>query len=255
MLIAYIDESGDTGNSLNRSSATYTLGCVLIDANDWSQAFDDLIAMRRRLRNRFKIPVRAEIKANYLVRGSGALKAVNLSPAERSLIYRAHFNEMDSNGTMQAFGIVVQKSMQYSGKDILGAAWMPLLQRLERASFHNAQSPVLIIHDEGENLSIRKLARQARRHLSAGSVTGAGSQQHPFSKLVDDPIPKASNESYFLQLADLVAYAAFRSLYAPSPGIAQVVPQAMWNNLGDVVRTQVNSLRPRVVPGIVVVRK
>lgn len=255
MLIAYVDESGDTGNSPNRSSLTYTLGCVLIDAKDWNQAFDDLIAMRRRLRNRFQIPMRAEIKANYLVRGSGALKAVNLSPAERSLVYRAHFNEMGVNGTMQAFGIVVHKSMQYSGKDVLDAAWMPLLQRLERASFHNVQSPVLIIHDEGENLSIKKLARRSRRHLSAGSVTGAGSQLHPFRNLVDDPFPKASHESYFLQLADLVAYAAFRSLYPPSPGIAQVVPQVMWNNLAGVVRTQVNSLRPRAVPGIVVVRK
>ena len=255
MLIAYIDESGDTGISSLRSSATFTLGCVLIDAEDWNDEFDDLIEMRRRLRDRFKIPVRAEIKANYLVRSSGALNSVQLSPGERSLIYRAHLKQLAASGKMQAFGIVVHKSMENSGEIVLAAAWKPLLQRLERASFHSDQSPMLIIHDEGANPTIRKLARQSRRHLLAGSATGTGSLSVPFSKLVEDPFPKASHESYFLQLADLVAYAAFRRLYPPSPAISQVVPQKMWDNLGSAVRTQVNSLRPITVPGIVEVRK
>ena len=177
MLIAYIDESGDTGISSLRSSATFTLGCVLIDADDWNEEFDELIEMRRRLRDRFKIPLRAEIKANYLVRSSGALKGVQLSPGERSLIYRAHLKQLGACGKMQAFGVVVHKSMENSGETVLAAAWKPLLQRLERASFHSDQSPMLIIHDEGVNPTIRKLARQSRRHLLAGSATEAALYQ------------------------------------------------------------------------------
>jgi Protein of unknown function (DUF3800) len=53
----------------------------------------------------------------------------------------------------------------------------------------------------------------------------------PFHRLVDDPVPRDSRQSYFLQLADLAAYAAFRRLYPPPPRPAQIVPHRMWDEL------------------------
>jgi hypothetical protein len=93
VIIAYVDESGDTGNQRARSSATYTLGCVLVNGSNWNGAFNDLIAMHRRIRDRFDVPMRAEIKANFLVRGAGSFKKLQLAPAERHLIYRAHLRQ------------------------------------------------------------------------------------------------------------------------------------------------------------------
>ena len=52
MLIAYVDESGDTGSVSTKSSASYTLGCVLVKAADWSKSFDDLVAFRQRLKKK-----------------------------------------------------------------------------------------------------------------------------------------------------------------------------------------------------------
>jgi len=113
----------------------------------------------------------------------------------------------------------------------------------------------MIVHDEGENLRIRKLARWSRRRLSAGSMTGPGSRHVPFSTLIDDPFPKASHESYFLQLADLVAYSAFRRIYAPSPAVSNVVDLKMWNNLGRAICTAANERETITAPGIVEVWK
>lgn len=67
MLIAYVDESGDPGVA---GSRTYVLACVLVDAADWPDAFDKLIRFRRWIRERFGLPVRAEVKANFLIRNS-----------------------------------------------------------------------------------------------------------------------------------------------------------------------------------------
>lgn len=250
-LLAYVDETGDTGVGSSRSSLSFTLGCVVVKAEDWSPVFDDLLNFRRRLKARFGLPIRAEVKANHLIRDGGPVKPLQLSPAERSLIYRAHLRFMNADGRIHAFAVAGRKTGNVGGTDLLTAVWMPLLQRLERTSRAWNGSTVFIIHDEGENPHIRKLARWSRRRLTAGSLGGQGSLQVPFTQLLDDPVPKASHESYFVQLADLVAYSAFRRLYVPSATVAQVVPGSMWDELGHATLAAVNGQRTITAPGIV----
>lgn len=230
---------------------TYTLGCVLIDANAWSAAFDSHIAFRRRLKTTFGLPTRAELKANHLIRSGGVFKDLGLAPGQRSLIYRAALDWMHETPGVHAFAVVTHKTGQNIGTDLLAATWTPLLQRLERTSRAWQNSSVFILHDEGENAQIRKLGRWSRRRLGAGSVTKRGSISTPFLGLLDDPQAKPSHESYFLQLADLVAYAAWRRLYVPGNSVGAVAPQHTWDRLGDATLSAVTSLRPRTAPGIV----
>lgn len=112
-------------------------------------------------------------------------------------------------------------------------AWETLLQRLERYSAKNGV-PILMVHDEGEGEMVRKMARKARRAGTAGSRLGTGILKRPLTLLLDDPVERRSHESYFIQFADLDAYAAFRAVYAPPPrpqGV-QIVPSTMWGELG-----------------------
>jgi Protein of unknown function (DUF3800) len=46
------------------------------------------------------------------------------------------------------------------------------------------------------------------------------------------PVPRDSRQSYFVQLADLAAYAAFRRYHPPPPRLVPIVPQRMWDELG-----------------------
>jgi Protein of unknown function (DUF3800) len=94
------------------------------------------------------------------------------------------------------------------------------------------------------------LARKARRAGSAGSAFGTGSLKRPARLILDDPVPRKSHESYFIQLADLDAYAAFRKLYAPTPRPVNIVPQNMWDELGTAAFAKVNALSGGP-PGIV----
>ncbi|MBO9627303.1 MAG: DUF3800 domain-containing protein, partial [Microbacterium sp.] len=128
--------------------------------------------------------------------------------------------------------------------------WETLLQRLERTSSAE-QATFSIHHDEGENDSVRRLVRKARRFLTAGSAFGGGTFTNPARLLVDDPIPRRSEQSYFIQLADLVAYAAFRSVIAPSSAIGTICPQDMWLEIGSATHTAVSRLVPRAAAGIV----
>lgn len=249
MWIAYVDESGDSGV---RGSRTYSLGCVLVRASDWAATFDGLLGFRRDLRANFGLRMRDEVKANFLIRGSGPFRRLGLSDRARSAIYRQHLRLVPKI-ELGAFAVVIDKTPFFArdpGAEVADTAWLFLLQRLERKSTVSNYGPILIIHDDGANLRIRTLARKARRAGTAGSRFGQGSLSRPFRDLLDDPVPRDSTQSFFLQLADLVAYSAFRRQVPPPPRPGLVVPTEMWDELGTSRDRDVNRLSGGP-PGIV----
>lgn len=252
MLIAYVDESGDTGDpNLKGSTECFSLGCVLIDSRAWADAFDHLLGFRRKIRDSFGPLLRYELKANHLIRNGGGLKRFNLAPSQRRLIYNYHLNQLAAIDA-RAFAVVVNKpSAGVSGPAALEMAWVTLLQRLENTT-RREQTDVMIVHDEGENAAVRRMVRKSRRHMTAGSYFGGSSFSVPLKRLIEDPSPRTSHESYFLQLADLVAYAGWRTYRHPGSGVAKVVDQHTWGQLGTATHTAVNSLARVGEPGVVI---
>jgi hypothetical protein len=253
MLLAYVDGSGNTGHPNLRGSLMYSLGCVLVEAQDWSASFEAALALRRRLRDSYGLPIRTEIKAQYLIRGNGPLRKLQLPPRVRGLIYRAHMDALESM-SVRAFAVAVDKRRlsEDACPGCFDTAWEGLLQRLERSTRDNNQ-PFMVIHDEGEDDAVRRWVRRSRRLLTAGSAFGQGSMgNRPVaSRLVDDPVPRCSERSYFIQLADLVAYAAFRYEIPPSDPVSVICPKEMWSAIGGATFKEVSGLRTRSAPGIV----
>lgn len=243
MHLAYVDESGDTGDVTKGGTRTFTLACVLVQASQWADVFDDLIEYRRYLKNQFGIPVRAEIKANYLLHNRGPFRPLKLSEKARFAVYRGLMRLQPKLG-LRSFAIVVRKD-KMAAKGIHGdpriIGWEYVLQRLERFTT-KGETTVMLCHDEGEGAIVRKLARKARRMGSAGSAFGTGYLKRPARLVLDDPVSRQSHQSYFLQLADLAAYAAFRRLYPPPNRPVQIVPQGMWDELGYARHAAANAL-------------
>lgn len=105
----------------------------------------------------------------------------------------------------------------------------------------------MLLQDSGEYDRFRKLAREMRRHSQVGAMIGGGTLSRPLSTfLIDDPVEKDSAQSYFFQLADLNAYAAYR-MERPDPRF----PSGMWTELGPAIVRDVNKYKPLEHPGIV----
>ncbi len=249
MFLAYVDESGSKGALAAGGSKSFTLGCVLVRASQWADAFDGVIGYRRYLAKQFGLPVRAEIKANHLLRNGGAFRDLKLSESARHSIYRGLLR-LQAKLDLKAFGIVIRKEKLFSARDPHDTAWDFLLQRLERLSTKQ-QTQVFLIHDEGDALVVRALARRARRAGIAGSAFGSGFVKAPFRGLVDDPVSRSSQQSYFLQLADLDAYAAFRRIFPSPTRHVQIVPELMWDELGDARLAEANQRSGGPSPRIV----
>ncbi|MDD7966172.1 DUF3800 domain-containing protein [Actinomycetospora lemnae] len=251
VLIAYVDETGDTGDvAKSGSSSCYGLGCLLMELDSWGASFESTLELRRRLKQSHGLPFRTEVKANYLIRGGGPIRALNLAPNHRSIIYRAHLRHV-AQLRARAFAVVVDKrSARMQSDGFFFTAWQALMNRLERTSTKERQ-PILIVHDEGEDFAVRREVRKARRFLTAGKAYGGGYFIQPLKWIVEDPVPRNSQHSYYIQIADMIAYAGWRTYMAPSKGVAQVVPQSMWQELGPGIHAKVNMFSGGT-PGVVV---
>ncbi|MER7420024.1 DUF3800 domain-containing protein [Micromonospora peucetia] len=248
MLFAYVDESGDPfGDPSNRGSPSYTLGVVLVHSSQWADAFDGLIELRRELRQNFGVPARAEIKASYLIRNEGTFAQLRLSSKQRRYIYRRHLSILSQVGA-RAFAVFVDKrSLAAKGRllETRDLVWSTLFQRLSLThdrDIPGRKSPILLVHDEGEDLTIRKLARRARRFLTAGSAYGTGSLRLSRGWLLDDPVSRQSHHSLFVQCADLVAYSATKRLIQGGSRQTRVCPPQMWQALDTACHAAVNGL-------------
>lgn len=216
MLLAYVDESGDTGLTSSPSSH-YALAAVLVPDSRWLDALDSVITFRRYLRQAYGLSLTVELKAQNLVRGYRGQPA--LTPARRAAIYSAAMQFIARSDWPRVFAVVVNKS-QIRNRDqklvVFAHAWEFAIQRFQLWS-DSQDTQLMIFHDEGNDLLIRKQLRAMRRFHRVPSYYQPGQTLDATARrIIEDPSPRNSQGSYFVQLADLAAYAAVRAI-SPTP--------------------------------------
>ena len=243
MYLCYLDASGDPGVGAGSPTPYYVVNALFISADEWPAIFDDVVAHRRWLKAQFGLLMREELKGSQLASGSGVWRRRRTGDRVRHAIYRSvmrlEANLATKYGAGSAFGtfsVAVDKASKASKDDVLRTAWEFTLQRLERQCSKTGER-VLLLPDDGETQHLTPLARRMRRFNRPGSAFGSGSLARPFSHLVEDPAERHSHRSYFIQLADLNAYAAYRVLAPVTP-----FPSNMWDRLGPALHTPVNRL-------------
>lgn len=237
---AYIDDSGDPG--MEKGSATFGLGCVIVPLDHWTARLDLLVAMRRAIRDTYGIRFRDEVKAEWLVNARKHFQG--LGDGQLRDIYRRHF-QMLSVVPSGVFAVVVRKH-EITDKTINPEerAWEYLFQRLRMRS-RDTSAPIVVLHDEGSrDKELRKHLRRFRRHSIA--ATGAHADA---PLIVEDPVPRDSQHSYFIQLADLCAYAATRKIIPPTGRGRKVCSEEMWDEVG---RARLSAVSKSRSDGIVV---
>lgn len=237
MYFAYFDESGDSGYE-NSPTNTFTLAAVLVHDNDWMATLDEMVSFRRYVRDQFGVPPRAEIKANWLIHKKGpCFKNLDLSFPGRLNLYEAFMRFQRKVGMIQTFAIVIDKDKVYktsvSPRDY---AWTRAIERLER--FGSGEGETLhVLPDEGHGHFIQKKIRAMRRFHKVDSAFDAKTLDRRAENIIGDSSDRSSEESYFIQLADLNAYAAYRRVYPGSN-----FDESYWKELGDARVNEVNRL-------------
>lgn len=246
MYFAYFDESGDSGFN-NSPTDTFTLACVLIHDSEWLNALDQSISFRRYLRKNFKIPARLELKATGLVHNKGDFRNLGLSFKARMEAYKAAMRFQRKAKVFTVFSVCIVKSRikNKATTDVREVAWRYAIQRLERFG-RSRKDNIHVVPDDGHGDFIRKKIREMRRYSRVPSAYGESTLNRSAENIIEDPSERNSKHSFFVQLADLNAYAAFRRAF---PG--NNFDGAIWDSLGECRIADVNKISGGP-PGVVI---
>lgn len=178
----------------------------------WDKFNSSAEAWRRALSKKHSVRFREELHGYKILKHQGLYHKDwrNLSPTEATGLYQDALAELawlPNGAIMSAFATDASSLMGHSGID---ACMFSLFQRIRNDCNHRNVNG-MIFFDEGHTSYLR-LYRMAQKYLPTGSMWGGwGSTRTrnlPLSMFPKDANIKNSGLSYFMQVADLVSYAA-----------------------------------------------
>jgi len=243
----YVDESYD--------DSKYCLSALSIRHADWKACFEAVRQYRVNLKADLGVYLRKEIHARDLVKGRGKLAPAPIGKWQRSRIFFGLLQLVASLPNVWLINICLDK---HNFADPQLIAWERLVNRIERtlleyetqerafrrgliSELEEARvsnvlrerierrlmtySPrAVILADEGREAEITKAIRKMRVFNPIPSQfgvwpSGRVTQNITADRIIEDPIFKRSDRSYFIQLVDCVAFALLKREVTPTPHI------------------------------------
>ncbi len=242
----YVDESYDDNK--------YCLSAISIRHSEWKECFDNVRQHRVNLKNDYGIYLRKEIHARDFVAGRGDISQQVIGKWQRSRLFLGLLQLVASLPQVLVFNVCLDK---HRYEDPQMVAWDRLMNRIERTmlEFENQELPLrrrlsasvadhlskndaemierrlniyraraVVIADEGRENEITKALRKMRVYNHIPSQFGAWpsgeiTKNITTDRVIEDPVFKRSDRSYFIQLADCVAFALLKREVRPTPNI------------------------------------
>jgi len=255
MFMMYVDESGDPGSNLS-ASRYYLLSGLVVHETAWKITLDRLVAFRRRMKGVYGLRMMDEIHASPFIQAR-LHKMKGIPRGHRLGILRAYLKELAQTPNISFIHVLVDKQGKAPGVDLFGLAWRALLQRFENTIQHknfpgskNTSDMGIVLPDDGNTDRLRHLLRKMRafnpipNQFPSSSGT---SRNQPVRFIVEDPVHRDSQHSYFVQSVDVTAYFLMQYLI-PNKFIRQKGARNYFLHLAPVLLRQAS---PRDPLGIV----
>ncbi|MBC8204493.1 DUF3800 domain-containing protein [bacterium] len=205
-----MDETGDDGYP-KYSSNFFVLTSIYFDHQYWKDNYKKLHDFRKQLKATYGFPVKMEFHTkDFLWNKKPYCQFSKYSKENRCLILADYVNCLCSL-QLQVINTVIDKTkIVKTSFDILSAALSFNIQRLENDIVSkDLNNKYLVITDEGRVGKMRKIVRKMQVMNYIPSQFGGTRGNIPIQGIIEDPLPKDSKESLFIQSADLISYLIF----------------------------------------------
>lgn len=210
MQIAYYDESGDDGFP-TYSSPFFVLSALYLHYLNWRSTYETILNFRRDLKTSFGLPIRLELHTKHFVLNKHPYRDFNIADADRLTIIDL-FCDLIASLEVKIINVVILKPrIKRQDYQVLDTALKYSVQRIEN-DLNPALNPserFMIITDTGRVGKMRNTCRRIQRINFIPSKFSPSLYRREITSLIEDPLPKDSKESYFIQLADLVSYVIY----------------------------------------------
>ncbi len=209
MYLAYYDETGDEG--LPGSSPLFALTAFYLHDSHWKDVFTEVKTFRSEIKQRYGLPISAEIHTKRFLLNKKEYRSFNISDDERVMIIDL-FCELVAQLPVKIVNTVINKTIirNTATYDVLDNALTYSIQRIENdLNGLGASERFMIITDEGRLGKMQYIARKRQRINYIPSQYGPQSYRREIKLLIEDPLPKNSLQSYFIQVSDMVSYIVY----------------------------------------------
>lgn len=213
MYIAYYDESGDDGYPAY-SSSLFVLSATYLHYLNWKEAFETIHRFRQQLKTDFGLPVKTEFHAKYFLLNKKPYRQLTIPDDSRILVVDL-FCDLIAQLEIKIVNVVINKLKITTPKyGVLDRALTYSVQRIENdLKMSDPAKRFMVITDEGRAGKMRKTTRKIQKiNFIPSKLYSGETYRQEIKLLIEDPLPKSSKESYFIQISDLVAFIVF--LYA-----------------------------------------
>jgi len=209
MILSYFDEAGDDGFPAT-SSTLFVLSCIYFHYLNWQPIYQKIRELRQSLKTTYGFPVQMEMHTRGFLLNKKPYSALRLSDNQRIEIMDVCCSELASLDLKSINVAIIKPNIKMSDYDVLDNAFTYAIQRIENdLNKLDPSSKFMIITDPGRVGKMRKTARRIRRYNFIPSRYSTTPYRKEIQRLIEDPLPKESDESYFIQFCDLISYIVY----------------------------------------------
>jgi hypothetical protein len=206
----YVDESGDAG-LVGSPTSYFALSGLVVHESRWRDFINQIIAFRRTMKAVYGLPLRTEIHASEYLRRPPVL---NMQKHVRLAILRNFLDEIAKMDFVSITNVIVDKAGKTPAYDVFENAWRALFQRFENTLRYgnfpgNHRNDFgLVLTDATDGGKLQRLVRRMAVYnpIPHQAWAGPGARNIPILRVIEDPHPKNSKDSYPIQACDTCAY-------------------------------------------------
>lgn len=204
MYLVYFDESGDDGYP-KYSSELFVLTSGYFHHQKWHEIFNSIRDFRKHLKQEYNFPLKLEFKVRDFILNKNPYRDLKISDNKRKKII-VIIADFLSNIDIKFINVVInKKKIQTQQYPVLENAVKFNIQRIENDLAIDPLNKFLIITDEGRVGKIQNITRKIQR-INIIPSKFSGCYRKEIRLLIEDPLPKKSQESYFIQVCDFIAF-------------------------------------------------
>ena len=196
MHLIYIDDSYE--------KPCQTYAAIAVPAARWRATFTTIVNWRRKLKLSDRIMTTKEFHATDFVAGRGRLGPGVVTKGRRCAIFREAFDLMNKIEGLRVFSSCRTANREW--------AFERLITRIHK-TMETWDSHAMLICDEGKESEFTRLMRKMGVYNPVPVYIAPGvleTQNLPTVRILEDPFFKPSHRSFFVQMADFVAYGLLR---------------------------------------------
>ncbi len=253
MYLVYADESGDAGLGQG-GTPFFVISGLIVHESHWNEVFQWFMDLRRNLSRRYHIRQRTAFHAVDIVNGHGDYHHTRsgLTPPQRFQFYR-EILEFLAQLTIEirVLNVFIRKdAVTDSNLNVFEWGWQLFIQRFHNYLAHGGHLSRdnefgLLFTDRTRDDHLRRLMRRMRAFNQVPSqFAGMPARRVLVTRVLDDPIPRASPHSYYVQMADLIAFALARRDY-PRAALQRFGFETYFDILTPVLLTEATQYDPQ----------